>query len=194
MLIAITSSCATKKSFKIRSLQKGSNYSIFYKHNSPYIIGGKSSLKFALKNLKRHFSDYQHGDPVSIVVSKEGYHPQTIHIIPTVMNYNYVQVELKKVEDPFKPEIMDDLVQSLFEVQRRIKYKDFNYVINKLNELEKKYPNVSTVYELRASAYYLKRDYVKAYSDFKLAWKYNQNNIEAKRMVKLLQLKIAGKS
>ena len=190
LLFIMLSSCAHQKSVSLRS-DKLVEVNIIYKGEKRRVKASKK-LNFKTSELSKTFPGYREGDNFSLEVIKDDHYSQIVHFSASLKDNNIIDISLNQKEDPFDAQIMDNVIQELFEVQRLLKYKKSRDAIVRLNKLELEYPKLSIVYELRASAFYFLGDYKKAYHDFKMAWKYNSANSEAKRMIKFMETKIAS--
>jgi hypothetical protein len=85
----------------------------------------------------------------------------------------------------------DILVSGLFEAQRLTRARDYGGALAKLNSLEKNYGTVSSIFELKGSVNYLKKDFTTALAEFRKAYTLNPQNEVAQRMKDYLESKIA---
>jgi hypothetical protein len=86
----------------------------------------------------------------------------------------------------------DVLVTGLFEAQRLTRAQDYDGALLKLAELEKAYASVSSVFELRGSVNYLKKDFTTALAEFRKAYTLNPQNEVAQRMKDYLETKMGS--
>ena len=86
----------------------------------------------------------------------------------------------------------DVLITGLFEAQRLTRAKDYDGALSKLAELEKSYASVSSVFELRGSVNYLKKDFTTALAEFRKAYTLNPQNEVAQRMKDYLETKMVS--
>jgi hypothetical protein len=85
----------------------------------------------------------------------------------------------------------DVLISGLFEAQRLTRAKDFSGALAKLNILEKNYSTVSSIFELKGSVNYLKKDFKTALAEYRKAFTLNPQNDVAQRMKDYLESKLA---
>ena len=86
----------------------------------------------------------------------------------------------------------DVLITGLVEAQRLTRAKDYDGALSKLAELEKSYASVSSVFELRGSVNYLKKDFTTALAEFRKAYTLNPQNEVAQRMKDYLETKMVS--
>ena len=84
----------------------------------------------------------------------------------------------------------DILISGMFEVQRLTRAKDYDGALGKLNSLEKNYASVSSVFELKGSVHYLKKDFATALAEYRKAYTINPQNEVAQRMKDYLESKV----
>lgn len=92
--------------------------------------------------------------------------------------------QLPKIDQAKK---VDVIIADLFNCQRLVKVKRFAECQKILSNLKNKYPEVSTIYEFEGSIFYIKRERKKALQSFLTALKFNSNNQEAKRMIRIIK-------
>ena len=82
----------------------------------------------------------------------------------------------------------------MFEVQRLIRVRDYEGALKMIDDLAKKAPLVGAIYELKGAIYYINEEYVKALEAYRNVLKTPTKSGEAKRMIGLLEKKLAGGS
>lgn len=124
----------------------------------------------------------------SVIVEHNLYHPKEIFVTETSskeMNFDLTLTKLPKVDQAHD---IDDIVEKFFKCQRFIRVKRFNDCEVVLEKLIEKYPEVSTIYEFQGTIYYLKNEKKKAIQAFNTALKYNPENFESMRMLKVINM------
>ena len=84
----------------------------------------------------------------------------------------------------------DALMNSLFDVQKLVRGKNFKDALMKLDELEKKHPALSIIPEMKATAYYMNKEVENALSYYRRAFALNPDNHDAYRMKVYLEKKL----
>ena len=84
----------------------------------------------------------------------------------------------------------DILISGLFEAQRLTRAKDYEGALSKLKDLEKTSSTVSSVFELKGSVNYLKKDFTTSLAEFRKAYTLNPQNEVAQRMKDYLESKV----
>jgi tetratricopeptide (TPR) repeat protein len=82
---------------------------------------------------------------------------------------------------------VDDASQGMFEAQRLMRAKNYDAAITKLDEILKKFPRLSILYELKGTALYLSKKPIEALEQYKEAFKYNPQNFDAFKMKEYLE-------
>lgn len=132
---------------------------------------------------------YSGSGPVLIEFRKEGF--QTTSVLVTELSSQNLDIKsemtpLGGLEDYQR---LNSLIESLFECQRLVKVHRYDEALTRLKELQKQAPQISTVYELQGGIFYLQNKYQDALDSYRLAVRYNPQNIEALRMRKMLEQK-----
>lgn len=148
---------------------------------------GKTPFKQDLKEL---IQTYVKKNNFVLELRKDGYEHYRILFTKT----SNIDVELS-VNMEVSREIQtikkhDLLVVELFDVQKLIRGKNFVDAMNKLNELEKKYPHFSIIAELKATTYYMQKDVEKALSYYRKSFALNSDNVDSYKMKVYLEKKL----
>jgi tetratricopeptide (TPR) repeat protein len=147
---------------------------------------GKSPFKMTFEDFT---SAYAKGDSFIIEVSKEGHQRESIMILNNGRNNIEVKVSLEAIRDHEKTREFDSLISSLFDVQRLVRNRNYKDALNILNSLEKEHPEVSSVYEIKAGALYLSKEFSRSLAYYRKAFDLNPKNSEAYRMKQYLEKK-----
>ena len=148
-------------------------------------------------------------DTVVVEVRKSGYLPKSL-VVTDIDSLSDVKVslELSSVEkfvDGTDPNMGDaqkailsrlneervlatnQLIDSIFEAQRLAQVGRIKDSEQKLIEIEKQHPNVSSIYEIRGGIAYMRKDYVRALDSYRKAARANPSNIEVLNMKRHLE-------
>lgn len=138
-------------------------------------------------NVKDIVDNYTKADVFAIELRKVDH--QSHRYIMSDMSNADVQINTKlELQDDYALMIkFDEVAQGMFEVQRLIRAKNYDLAINKLDDLLKKFPRLSILYELKGSALYLNKRPVEALELYKEAFKYNPQNFDAFKMKEYLE-------
>jgi tetratricopeptide (TPR) repeat protein len=130
------------------------------------------------------------GVAFKIELVKQGFEAYKLLVASSAKEDFTWQVVLEPaIEDKANPDI-DFLVSELFEAQRLVRAKDLKGAMMRLNALEQKFPNVSSVYEMKGSVNYLNKDFNVALSEYRKAFTLNPQNKIAQQMKAYLESKI----
>lgn len=126
-------------------------------------------------------------------ISKEGYISENIYISNLGKNNIFLNTQLKLDYNAKYVKKIDSLVGELFKAQRLVRSKNYQGAIKLLEDLENKHKHFSVIYELKAGAYYLNKDFNKALSLYRQAFEVNPNNLEAFKMKNYLESKFEAR-
>lgn len=130
------------------------------------------------------------GVAFKLELSKQGFDKYEMLVASTGKeDITWDAVLVPSVKEKGDPEI-DVLISGLFEAQRLVRAKDYAGALTSLEILEKKFPNVSSVYELKGSVNYLKKDFNIALAEFRKAFTLNPQNKVAQQMKAYLESKV----
>jgi hypothetical protein len=133
------------------------------------------------------------GIAYKIELTKANFEPNKILVASTAKEdilWNVVLVP--KIMDKGLIEV-DELISGLFEAQRLVRAKDYRGALYQLDSLEKKFPNVSSIFETKGSINYLTKNYNVALSEFRKAFSLNPANSVAHQMKIYLEEKLQKK-
>ncbi|OFZ14260.1 MAG: hypothetical protein A2X86_05275 [Bdellovibrionales bacterium GWA2_49_15] len=137
---------------------------------------GRTPLKIPMSEVVNNFAK---SNVFILEISKEGFDPYRVLLTRTGSNDIELSVNLDVSKNLKLVKDVDYLVTQLFEVQRQIRIKDYVDALKRLDILEKDFPHYSVVYELKASTYYLSKDFSKALSYYRKAFSMNSDNRDA---------------
>lgn len=81
----------------------------------------------------------------------------------------------------------DILISELFDAQRLIRSKNYDDALRKLSSLEEKHRDISTIYEMKAMAYYMKKNITESLSYYRKAFSVNPGNKDVYTMKTYLE-------
>lgn len=81
----------------------------------------------------------------------------------------------------------DVLINELFDAQRLVRSKNYDQAIQKLTTLEEKHRDISVIYEMKAMAYYMKKNINESLSYYRKAFAVNPGNKDAYTMKTYLE-------
>jgi len=154
---------------------------------------GKTPFEIQMQEVVTNFSDSQ---VFMVEVTKSGYEDYRVMIGQVGGNEVDLTVNLTPLKTVLEQKLTDELMAQLFDIQRQIRTKDYANAINRLSELDKRFPNYSIISELIASAYYLDQKFKEALSYYRKAFAINPENKDAFIMKNYLEKKFnlsAGK-
>jgi tetratricopeptide (TPR) repeat protein len=134
-------------------------------------------------------SNFGGGNVFMLEVGKEGFQPFRLLVARSGKNDLELIVNLPVDKEIEQVQSVDKLVAELFDVQRLLRGKAYQGALKKLEELEKSHPHYSVIYEIKASAYYLKKDFKNSLAMYRKAFGLNPENYDAYRMKLYLEKK-----
>lgn len=149
---------------------------------------GKSPIRIASSAIREKVKS---DSPVELKVQKEGYVPENIMLLDYYDKNLLLEMRLETEQEVREAKKIDQIVGGLFECHRLIKAKKFLEAQARVVKLLERYPQVSTLHEFQGSIYYILQEKMKAFDSFTLAAKYNEENVEAKRMLGILKQELS---
>ncbi|MBL6990185.1 MAG: hypothetical protein ISR65_10425 [Bacteriovoracaceae bacterium] len=134
--------------------------------------------------------DYDVDGPLYIDLKKDGY--ATTSAIVTDFSFRDIQLKLvleAKNLLAYSTEV-DGIINDLFEAQKLIRKNNLNDARLILNNIKKKHPYLSIIYEFEGGIHVVNKEFIKALDLFKVAIKYNSNNVEALRLKRAIEKKL----
>lgn len=130
---------------------------------------------------------YNGSGPVLLEFRKEGF--QTTTTLVTELSSQDLNINMEMTPSAGLEDMqgLNTLIETLFECQRLVKVHRYDEALARLKEIERKAPQISTIYEMEGGIYYLQRKYQDALDAYRLAVRYNPKNVEALRMRGLLE-------
>lgn len=184
LALLLVSSCSSS-SIKVSSNPKGAKVFLRNIGSNDRKEVGVTPILLDKNKIKKVLKD---DGLFSIIVEHNLYHPKEIFVTETSskqMSFDLTLIKLPKVDQAYE---IDDIVEKFFKCQRYIRVKRYNDCEVVLEKLIEKYPEISTIYEFQGTMYYLKNEKKKAIQAFNTALKYNPENLESVRMLKLINM------
>ena len=137
---------------------------------------GETPLKVNIEDI---FANYSTERTFIIEIEKDGH--KDYNLLTSIYNKADINFDVKMEvsEDVRLTKNFDAIVSQLFEAQRLIRDKNYSAAIENLKELTRDHGNLSTVYEMLGSAYYLNKDFQNALSSYRKAFSLNAENSDA---------------
>ncbi len=151
---------------------------------------GKTSYKIKLDEL---VNNYTKSSSFVLTIKKDGFDSYRVLAAKTGNNDIVLNVNLDISKNIKMTKRIDKLVTELFDIQRLVRAKNYDDAIKNVDKLEKDYSQFSTVYEIKAGALYLKKNYKQALSFYRKAFNINPDNLDAYRMKTYLEKHFASK-
>ncbi len=124
-----------------------------------------------------------------ISVEKVGFVP--FNVMVPLFNDSDIKIKANlRVENDVKlVQDFDNLTSELFDVLRMMRLKDFDSSLRKLELLERKFPHYSIIFEMKATIFYLTKEYKKSLNFYRKAFGLNPKNVEVYKMKVYLERK-----
>lgn len=134
-------------------------------------------------------TNYSENGPVQIEISKAGFEKYSV-AVPNLKDSDVIINANLEIEKDMKfAQDFDFLMGDLFDVLRMIRGKDLITAMDKLQQLEVKFPHFSIIHEMKGSVAYLQKDFTKALNFYRKSFGLNPKNREAYRMKMYLEKK-----
>lgn len=152
---------------------------------------GESPLKVSLADI---FANYSKDRTFVVEIEKNGH--KNYNMLVSIYNKADInfEVKLEVDHDVDLTKKFDFIIAQLFEAQRLLRDKNYDSAVETLVTLSKKHGNLSTVYEMLGSAYYLKKDFQNALSSYRKAFSLNAENSDAYSMKLYLEKALGVRS
>jgi len=188
ILFLILSFCSmASEGFKISSSPTGTDVYFQKTTSTPKVKIGKTPLVMTDLELSRLLDKNK---TFVISLDRDGYQPYRIMLVRTKEVDMVMEVKLTINEEIKTAKKHDNLMSSLFDVQRLIRSNNFADALSKLDKLEKEYKNFSIIPEMKGLTYYMQKDVNKALSMFRIAFSKNPENRDAYKMKVYLEKKL----
>ncbi|MBX3023073.1 MAG: hypothetical protein KF799_15460 [Bdellovibrionales bacterium] len=180
ILSATTSGCASH--LYLKSEPAGARVELISAQNQAVTPLGETPLTMT----KTQITQKQVRGPYLIRISKDGLLPKEILIASLTGIDVDVNVQLQASASTAR---LNDLVNELFDAQNMAQKGDGPSALEKLNQLQKKHPDIAAVYEMRGSIYMVRGDYASAARDFGVAVNIDPQNRELRVLLESAQRK-----
>jgi len=148
------------------------------------VLLGSTPLKVNTENIEQELAG---GGPVYVEFVKEGYFKYRVYITELSNMSTNLSVELEPKTGLEDQEVLNSVIESMFESQRLAKAKRYDHALEELDHLQQKAPFLASIYEMKGGIYYIKQQYRAAYDNYQKAIKFNPKSADARRMVGLLK-------
>jgi tetratricopeptide (TPR) repeat protein len=197
--LILLSSCSTsfselisdKKLVEINSSPTGASVYFYSSQSGEYIEAGKTP--FILDTTQDQNLKLDSSGPVSILISQPGYISEHITIEKRVKSKVSVFANLKKVEhwvDPtnkMSSTIANDLGRNFQEIYRNIRTGRLSLARESVDELQKKYPFASILYDIKGSIYMLEGKKDLALAQYEKSLALSPENVEAQKIIQTIK-------
>ncbi len=147
---------------------------------------GKTPYKGDVEALTANVAN---GSVFMIELRKDGFETYRILVTKAGKSDIAVNVNMEVSKDMSMTQDFDLLTGDLFDVQRMVRTKDYQSALKKIEMLEKKFPHFSVVYEMKASVFYLMKEFKRSLTFYRKAFATNPKNRDAYRMKIYLEKK-----
>jgi hypothetical protein len=187
IILTIIASACSSSSIKVSSNPKGAKVYLRDIGSKDKKELGITPLSITQDKLKKLIKD---DGLFSLIIEHELYYSKEIYVTEATQKEMVFEFVLEKLPKIGAAHNIDEIVERFFTCQRFIRVKRFQDCHQVLNNLIDKYPEVSTIYEFQGTIYYLNNEKEKAIQAFNTALKYNANNAESSRMLKVINMEL----
>lgn len=145
---------------------------------------GTTPLKLDFDNISNNYTQSQN---FVLILKKQDYEDYRVLMtkprsadVSLLANMNLIN----RSEDVRKTDV---LINELFDAQRLVRSKNYDQAIQKLTTLEEKHRDISVIYEMKAMAYYMKKNVNESLSYYRKAFAVNPGNKDAYTMKTYLE-------
>ena len=148
------------------------------------ILLGETPLLVEGVQIEKHYAG---SGPIILEFKKEGFQTSTVYV--TELNAIDLNVNLELAPSSGLEDLrrVDDIIDSMFRIQRLVQVKRYQEAMIGLRELKSVAPQISTIYQLEGGIFYIQRSYQDALDSYRQAIRYNPKNAEAIRMRNMLE-------
>lgn len=147
---------------------------------------GETPLTIAPEDIEK---ENDGSGPVFLELKKDGFHPKTA----IITDFNVRNIDIKMTLIPRDlleySHIIDSIINDLFKCQKLIKAKNYTKAATILDKIKKTHPYLSVVYEFEGGIHLVQQKFIKALDSFKMALKFNSENVEALRLKRAIEKK-----
>ncbi len=155
-------------------------------------------VKIGVTPLKIGYSEivenYSRSDNFMLVMQKEKHANYRLMISKLHSGKYEINANLDSYTEKSFAKEYDLLINKLFDVQRLVRSKNYTDAITNLDSLEKDYPEVGAVYEMKAMTYYMSKDLPKSLSYYRKAASVFPGSKEVYTMKKYLESELGSTS
>lgn len=186
MLTASVFTCGCASHLYLKSEPAGAKVDLISPQSQASTPLGETPLKMT----KAEITQKQVRGPYLIRITKEGLLPKEILIASLTGLDVDVNVQLQASASTART---NNLVNELFDAQSLVQKGDSAAALEKLNQLQKEYPDVSAVYEMRGSIFMVRGDYNTATREFQTALNIDPQNRDLRVLLESAQRKAPAK-
>ena len=128
--------------------------------------------------IEQILASYAPGGNFIIEVSKKGHEPYRVLVSLMGKTKLELNVNLPIARDVELAKKFDFIVNRLFEAQRLARLKNYEDAMKILSEMEESFPEISAIFEMKGSVYYLMKDFQKSLSYYRRAFSLNPDNYD----------------
>jgi hypothetical protein len=192
-IVMLMSTSAFSEEISITSNPEQATISVRNAQTGQEVKIGKTPYKGSLDAI---VSNIASGSVFMLELTKIGFEPYRVLITKTGSSDIALNVNMTVSRDMRMTQDFDLLMSELFDVQRMIRTKDYSSSMSKIDDLIKKFPHFSIVYEMKGSIFYLMKEFKRSLTFYRKAFAVNPKNRDAYRMKLYLEkkFKISSKS
>ncbi|MFG1494714.1 hypothetical protein [Halobacteriovorax sp. ZH4_bin.1] len=124
-------------------------------------------------------------------IEKSGYESYNLLVVRPAEGDIKIVASLKEHDRATNHITLDNVIIKLFDAQRFVRTKAYGEAVKALDSIENDASNLSSFYEMKGGALYLKKDFVGALANYRKATSLNEHNKDAFAMKQYLE-KVLG--
>jgi len=187
----LCSSFAYSKSLVITSVQEKVDVYVKNSETNKLVKIGVTPLKIAYSEV---VDNYSRSDNFMLVMKKDKHSNYRVMISKLHSGKFEINANLDSYTEKGFAKEYALLINKLFDVQRLVRSKNYKDAITDLEQLEKDYPEVGAVYEMKAMTYYMAKDLNKSLSYYRKAASVFPGSKEVYTMKKYLESELGSTS
>lgn len=145
---------------------------------------GTTPVKLDFENIARNYAQSQN---FVLIIKKENYEDYRVLLTKPKSSDVTLLANMDLINVAENTKKYDVLINQLFDVQRLIRSKNYDDAITKLTVLEESNSEISAIYEMKAMAYYMKKNVNESLSYYRKAFSVNPANKDAYTMKEYLE-------
>lgn len=140
---------------------------------------GTTPIKLDFDNISKN---YTQSENFVVTIKRENYEDYRVLLTKPKSADVTLLANMRLINKSEDMKQYDILIGKLFDVQRLIRAKNYDDAITKLTSIEQNHHNISAVYEMKAMAYYMKKNINESLSYYRKAFAVNPENKDAYTM------------